>query len=676
MAYADEVAAVQEPQPDGPTTVAYWTKEFAAADKWFKNYHALAKRVEESYLIEGKDTDQTNDTQDPSKYNLFWSNVQVMLAAMYGRMPKVEVDRTNLDPDDDVARVGGMILERIFNSEFANVEDSPYYIYQECIQDRFVAGMGIAWARYDFKEGTQTVPAPVIEDQAPGEPVEIPIITDEAAPIDYVNWHDFRYSPCKRWQDKRWVARLLPMSKQEVEEQWGKEKADAIPYNLKSARGASNEDPLKAQVEAQAEIWEIWCIKERHAYWYVPGYTDLLDMKEDPLKLAGFWPMRRPLFATMLSRKCLPRPDFKYAQSQYAELNLVVQRCKLLTEALKVVGIYDKTQDAIKRLVSQANLNELIPVDNWAMLAEKGGIKGVVDWFPLEMVINTLEKLHLRKAALVAEVYEVLGISDIQRGMATSRETATTQKLKAQFGTARTDTKQNEIARFITEHTRLRAEIICLHWQPQTIIDRSQIMMTGEKPELVQQAVAALKKDPSMLLTRITVAADTIAAPDWDLEKQQRIDFLQAISQFIGMAMPIIDKDPSVGPYIVRIMQWAATGFKGAKQIEGVLDQAYQAMLANLEAKKGKPKEPSAEDKQKLAQAKKAEAEARGKNIENALAVFGIDFDMPGVREAIIASLMIPPPEAAGPAALPAPQVGAQAPKPAIAPSTPRPQVS
>lgn len=660
-------------QEDAFGTVEYWDKEFQAANKWFQKYHSLARKVEKAYLLEQESggDDEDISAKGTSKYNLFWSNIETMIAALFGRIPKVEVDRTNLDPNDDVARVAALILERIFNLEYTNIEDSPFYIYQEVIRDRLIPGMGIAWARYQFTESSKTVTPQAIEGQPAPQPIEIPIITEEMAPLDYVNWEDFRYSPCKRWQDRRWTARRVPMDKSEVAKRFDKagdpatgqaevKLSELIPYSLKSST-KSNEDPDKARVENQADIWEVWNLSNKCVYWYVPGYKDLLDHRTDPLKLSGFWPCKRPLFATMLSKKCLPRPDYIYAKSQYAELNLVSNRCRLLTEALRVAGLYDKANPDIASLLNAGVMNKLLPVDNWAMFAEKGGIKGAIDWFPLEMVIDVLEKLTLRKAELVQEVYQVLGISDIQRGMAMTKETATTQRLKAQFGTARTDTRMNEIARFITDHTRLRAEIICRHWQPETIMARSQIDKTPDA-QFAQEAIAMLKTDPSVV-ARLTVAADSVAAPDWDLEKQQRIDFLQAISQFIGMAQPLIEADPSVAPFIIQIMQWAATGFKGAKQIEGVLDQAYQAFMKKSQM----PKQPSATEKKDQAAADKTVAEAKQTNLESMgmLAQAGLP---------VQALEMVPP---ATPGAAPGgPGLSGMAPPASIPPSIPRPGVN
>jgi hypothetical protein len=292
-----------------------------------------------------------------------------------------------------------------------------------------VAGLGVSWARYEFK--SQEFPIAGVQN-ADGSQLMIPLITEERAPLDYVRWADFLFSPCKRWQERRWVARRVPMTADALKKRFG-EAAIGVPMSLKSTsttRAASDDDPLRALTEDMADVWEIWCGTTRWAYWYVQGHDKLLDAKQDPLKLQDFFPVRRPLCATTLTKAYIPKPDYDYARSQYDELDLIAQRTGLLTEALKLVGVYDKAAEGVQRMLNQAAMNQLIPVDNWAMFAEKGGIKGQVDWLPLEAVVAALGYLVQRKQTLSQEVFELLGISDIQRGMAQTKETATTQRLK------------------------------------------------------------------------------------------------------------------------------------------------------------------------------------------------------------------------------------------------------
>jgi hypothetical protein len=47
----------------------------------------------------------------------------------------------------------------------------------------------------------------------------------------------------------------------------------------------------------------------------------MLDEKEDPLGLQGFWPFPRPMVANLTTRKFIPKPDYKLAQDLYREIN-------------------------------------------------------------------------------------------------------------------------------------------------------------------------------------------------------------------------------------------------------------------------------------------------------------------------------------------------------------------
>lgn len=589
----------------------YWGKELNASKKWMLKFQTTGEKVENQYLSQVGDV---LDNAASARFNIFWSNVQVILSAIYSKLPSPEVQRTHNDAQDDIARVAANILKRIFDFELKNLDESPDDVYRKVIIDRFVPGMGVAWPRYAYSSRSEQVP--MIQNPMTGAMITpeqtMEVITDESAPLDYVRWSDFFYSPCRTWEGRRWIARRVHMNKDIARKRFGEDVANGMEFK-NGFKSSYEDDPLRQSPEPLAEVYEIWDYTQKGVFWYATGSKKLLDQKPDPLGLSNFWPVKRVLHATLTSRAFLPRADYTFVQDQYEELNLIAYRTKMLTEALRVVGIYDKNSEPLSRILGQAADNQMIPVDNWALFAEKGGIKGVVDWFPLEMVVNTLDKLSQRKAALLQEIYEVLGLSDIMRGMSVASETATAQQLKAQFGSARMQRVQAEIAEFITMLMRTRAEIICRHWQPETILARSQIMNTPDA-ELAMQAIQFMKMDPTVAM-RLTITADTIAAPNWNEEKQQKTEFLQAVSQFITMSMPLVQSHPGAAMFLVQILQWTATGFKGAQQIEGILDQALQA-ITMAAAQPQQPQEPSPQDKKDLASADKYSAEALVKNIE------------------------------------------------------------
>jgi hypothetical protein len=596
---------------------SYWSKELAAFKKWSQQWHSIGNTIETEFL--GRTDDSARQLGKESKYNIFWANVQVLLAAVYAKLPAPEVDRAHLDQNDDVARVAALILERIFVFEAKNLDESPDNVYREAIKDRFVSGMGQVWPRYEFKTEDVTTPA-ILDPETQQElapAVTQSIVTHEAVPLDYVRWEDFVFSPTRIWETRRWVGRRVYMSKDACLARFGAIIGKDISYKT-NFKIQNRDDPLKLMPEPMAEVYELWSLEHKAVFWYNPGSSVILDVKADPLKLSGFFPVKKPLIATTVSAAFLPRPDYTMVQDQYEELNILSTRMHLLTEALRVVGVYDSTAESIKSLLNNGMFNRMLPVDNWAMFAEKGGIRGAVDWFPIDVVVQALEKMTMRKKGLLQEIYEILGLSDIMRGQSVASETATAQQLKAQYGSARMQRVQVEVAEFVTANIRTRAEIICKHWSPETIIQRSQAMQLPQQDQAYLQPAIALLKNSNDMALRLTIQADSLAAPDWQQEKQERIDFLQAMSQFIGQSMPLIDKEPGAGPFLLQMLQWAATGFKAGKQIEGILDGAVNAIMqARMRPKPPQPPSPQAiKDK---ASAMKLAAEADQINAETAV---------------------------------------------------------
>ncbi|MCQ4187755.1 hypothetical protein FK515_29740, partial [Klebsiella pneumoniae] len=67
-------------------------------------------------------------------------------------------------------------------------------------------------------------------------------------------------------------------------------------------------------------------------------------------------------------------------------------------------------------------------------------------------------------------IYEITGISDIVRGASDAGETATAQQIKSRFASIRLQKMQAEVARFAADLIRIKAEIMCELYQPQTLL--------------------------------------------------------------------------------------------------------------------------------------------------------------------------------------------------------------
>jgi hypothetical protein len=630
-----------------------WQTELDASKRWMEKFCAQARRCEAAYM--GSATNGDSSGSDPlnrdqrGKVNLFWSNVQVILSAIYGRLPQAEVDRKFGDFTDDVSRVAGIIMQRILNGDIEREHDDTNAAMRDAVQDRFIVGLGQVWCRYEVE--TEEVDQPVrnpltgqpMIDPTTGQPITTKTekIINEEAPVDYVHWEDFRYSPCRRWREARWVARRVYMNEKQLRKRFKLTPVQLgmIPMRA-SAMDASDRSEstsvLRATPFKQAGVWELWDKEENYVCWYVEGCSFILDEVQDPLQLDDFFPCPQPVVATTLTNAFRPRADYSMAQDLYRELDRINARIASITRAVKVAGVYDKTAGPLKSLLTTAVENALVPADNWSTFVEKGGMKGVIDWMPIEQYVNALMQLVQRKGQIERDLYEVLGISDIMRGTSAPSETLGAQQLKAQYGGARLGNLQNEVARFVSATMRIRANIISNHFQPETLIKRSLIERTPDA-QLAQPAVQLLK-DFGTALYSITVTADTLAAPDWAAEKEARTEFMGATSNYLMAAGPMVQQSPEIGAFLLKLLQWGAAGFKGSKTIEGVLDQAARALEQQAQQPKP-PAPPTPEDRKddaaavkSQADAERSKAEAQRTTIETAILArgTGMPYPMPG----------------------------------------------
>jgi F0F1-type ATP synthase membrane subunit b/b' len=534
---------------------------------------------------------------------VLWSNIQTVLPALYGRTPRAQVERRWKDKDP-VSRTAATILERALQYEIDHYGDYDFAV-KAAVSDRLLCGRGVAWVRFDSKsvETVETPEMQMAEDAAPemqegmttAEPtVEMyagkPEINLETTPCDYVYWEDFRCTPARTWDEVTWVARRVYMTKDEVIKRFGEEFSDVnlshVPTGL---------DDMKSQGVSQgeidrmkkAEIWEIWCKTSESVYWIAEGYDKLLDHKNDPYGLDGFWPMPKPLYATQTTDQLVPVPDYALYQDQAEELDNLTNRISLLVSAVKVVGVYDASQPSIQRMLNEGVDNTLIPVDSWAAFSEKGGIKGTVDFLPINEVMQALNECYQAREAAKQVIYDITGLSDIIRGSSVASETATAQQIKGQYASMRLKRMQHDVAVFASDLLKIKAQMMCDLYSPQNLIEMSGIMGTDDAP-YAEQAIMLMKSEPTRSF-RIEVASDSLVEMDEQGEKMARTEFLQAFGQAMGQALPIIQQAPEFAPLIGETLQFVVRTFKGGRQLENALEMAIE------KGKEPKPEQPNPE---------------------------------------------------------------------------------
>lgn len=572
----------------------HWSSEITAAEKEQEKFIKQGRAVTTRYLDE-RDAINTNSKW----FNIFYSTTNIMEASLYANIPTVDVSRKFTDMNDDVARVAGNILQRAIQQDMSEPDCDFDQVMRQAVSDRLIPGLACAWLRLEV----ETKP---IEQQPTAEPSgqlpdneeepEVPeMITRQEIPIDYVYWEDIIWSPCRVWAERRWVARKVLMTRDALVKRFGPELGKSIPLNATSRKLQADPNTPTNMLLKRAEIYEIWDKENRKVIWFSKGAEQLLDERDDPLQLANFEPCPKPLMANTTTSNCRPKPDFSMYQDQYNELDEVNNRISLLIIACKVVGVYDQSADGVQRMLTEGYDNILIPVDNWAMFAEKGGIKGQVDWLPLDVVVQALGQLQAHREAIKAQIYELTGINDVVRGNTKASETLGAQELKSKFASVRIQKLQDEVTRFAEQILQIKAELLVKHFDPVILAKMANCdNMVEEDKQLVPAALQLLKSGEDMEW-RVTIQSDAMAIIDHAAQKQERTEFLNAVATFLQSASTVGQGAPQLIPLMLQLLKFGVAGFRVSKDIEGIFDKYISEFEQNIEEQKNAPPQPDPE---------------------------------------------------------------------------------
>lgn len=594
------MAATIQRSPEVERYLGYITAYEKAFSKWTDRSTKIGKRYRD-------DAKEYTYGSESARFNILWANVQTLVPATFSRLPQPDVSRRFQD-SDPVGRVASLLLERALEFEVRHYPD-----YREAmknsVQDRFLCGRGVAWVRY---EPVTSVQEPLTPDETGDDPAVIegagaeqitddaPLeqIDDETAPVDYVNWRDFGHSVARTWEEVTCVWRKVYLPYSKLCERFGEETAMRVPLDVSPEDTNSQQSRMKtgqSQMNKQACVYEIWDKTTQKAIWLSKSIGDLLDEKDDPLELDGFWPCAKPLYGTMTTDTLVPVPDFIQYQDQANELDTISDRIDGLIKALKVRGVYNAEFKELQRLFTETGNNDLIPVKSFAGFAEKGGLKGAVDFVDLAPIAQALDTLFQARANVVDQIHEITGISDIMRGDTDAAETAAAQGIKARFGSVRLRNTQEDVAIYASELLRLKAQVICNKFTDQTIIQMSSAaQLLPEDQAIVPQAIQMLRSNVVRNF-RIEVDADSLVQIDEDAQKQDRVQFLTTMSGFLQQAVPAAQQTPELAPMLLEMMKFGISAFKAGKTLEGMFDSTMEQLQKSLAQQAGQPKPPPIE---------------------------------------------------------------------------------
>jgi hypothetical protein len=579
-----------------------WYNCIAQYERTFKEWEGRADKIVKRYRDESRS--RNNPT---AKFNILWSNVQTITPAVFARLPRPDVSRRFRD-NDPIGRVASMMLERALEYEIEHYGDYASAMKQ-AVQDRLLGGRGTAWVRYEphivGQAGGEAEGAPddgfqVTEDTDEAETEggiyreDQERIEYECAPVDYVYWRDFGLTVARTWEEVTAVWRKVYMERAALVERFGEELGGKIPLDTKPETSKAFNEKM-GEMAREALIYEIWDKATGQVIWLSKSMGKILDTRDDPLQLENFWPCPKPMFSTLTTDSLIPVPDFVLYQDQARQLDTLADRIDGFIQALKVRGVYDAAEPSLARLFTEGENNALLPVKNYGAFSEKGGLQGAINLVDIKPIAEGLNMAYQAMEQVKGQIYEIMGIADIQRGQTDPNETLGAQIIKSNNASGRLKTMQHEVVNFATTLLQIKAQIICNHFTDDTIIKISGAMqLSPQDQQLIPQALMLLKDEPAKNF-RIEVTTDSMIYQDEQQEKQDRMEFLSAVSGFLSQAVPAAQATPELTPMLVEMLKFGVTAFKAGKGLEGLIDETADKFRQQAAAAEGQPKPPSPE---------------------------------------------------------------------------------
>lgn len=533
---------------------------------WIKD----AEKAEAAYTCDTSN-EQTNTTPD---FNILHSNVETIVPAIINSPPLPDIRPTH-NKEDPALKAVADIFERSLNTL---IDDNKLDIEVESTaQDGELTGRGITRIKFDADEMEQ-------EDEQGGI---TDVVVNERVLFENVSWRDYRFGPCKRFQDRPWECFRHEVSEDERSR-------------------LENPEITKAYTEAEAAeedldctIWEIWCGETKKVYFISDVSGKVLDIKPDPLGLKGFFSVPSIIQPITATGKTTPTNPHKVYAKLADELDVATARINRIMKGLKVRGVIAGDASALDA-IQTAEDNQLVAVGNIENLIAAGGLDKAVMWWPIDMAIAVLQQLYTQREQVKQTIYEVTGISDIVRGASDNRETATAQQIKTQWGSLRIRKRQTLLERHIRDLFTLSVEIMSKHFSLTTLEKLSGIKIDPQLQPTIEQALD---------LYRIDVETDSTIRADLTKSRGEMSEFLRGTSEFFASMAPVVQSAPASAEPLARMYAAFARQFNLGKDAEDALEQFVKmAQEAAAQAQAGQGQDDGA---QAELQAKMQEMQAR-----------------------------------------------------------------
>lgn len=551
-----------------------WVARIEKAEKAYGDYHNLIKEIREYYKNERK----------KNKSNIFWSSIETLKPFLYFKAPKIYVERKSKQNNPVEAKAARMLEKALeWNMEQFDFDSAVKYARN----DYLLSGCGVLLEKY----------VPTFKQVAEGDGI-IDVVDSEKIETVYIDPAEFIADAEKVgiWENCTWVARVIDMTKKEVAAQFGKKEFEIIDG------GDDKEDK-------NTKVYEIWDKQSKKVLYLCRSFVGEILKEVDLPDLSYVLPLPKPIYTTQTNDSLIPVPDYSEIKFLLDELDGITNRMRLTMQALKVSGCYDNAFPELANILDKDVT--LISLSDFDRLKEAGGIDGIIDFMPIQQYIEALASLAQQRQDVVAQIYEITGVSDIMRGNSDPNETATAVTKKTNFGTLRNQDRQNDMQRFITDLLKIKAEMICELFQDETLLQ-----FAGDVDDVALAALQLLRQDKTR---NLIIGIETDTSFNQDNEAEKTLEAVRIVNDMITQAFQFVSAQPALLPLYKQMIESVVVTLPTTRQFETVIDETFNKIAQEL----AQPDQPDEENRAEMAktqlQAQKNQQDFAIKQEQNAI---------------------------------------------------------
>jgi len=565
-----------------------------------------------------------------ARYPAWWNIFKIRQPLLLSRVGvPIGKDMTQ-DGNDNVGATAAICLERLAVNLARSFDF--FDVMAACRDDFLATNFGICRAYYEREEISERVKeyitpqqaadsADVVFVDAEGKTVlsddiyqddegyfvyhdQIVDVENEKICLEPVLYRDAYIDPdIRRWKRCKRLAFVEYYSKKEFIEIFGAEAFAQIPQPDPERSVETKAAPKQQNIK----VYEYWDEYENDVLWFAEDGPDFITPKgyfepqndeeyaldgEEPKRglydLEKFFPVPDPLIMNAATDEFYPVPEYYQLIEVFEDIHMIFSRMMALTRAIRARVLFDNNVDGLQEALNEASEGDALGVPNLAqsLTAAGGTLDAVVQYIPVEKLINGLNQLYIALDQRLMSVQRLTGTSDLLQGMSgdQSGKTLGERQIEEKYATNQIYEAQRKMSAFVRDSYQLICEMALKNFKDASL-DMYIIPATlqPEHRERYRAALGMLKENQKRF--RIELETDSTIALNEQYDKQMRIELVNALTTALEKTANIAEVSPALVVTELHCLKYLVQGFRQGKMfqteitqsIDNVIRQAAQA---------------------------------------------------------------------------------------------------